>query len=451
MFDQRSDSFLPVEEELESEDGLAWELTRAAWESGPEPDLPGGLADLEPGIMLAAALSAIDVGSLSGHDRVVVMAAHQRMASHYQAQLYASMASVADAVTEALAEEGETDAALLEDAASSEIRAALRLTRRAADAELAISRDYQLRVPAVWEALASGRIDRRRANLICHRTAHLPESQAREVARLALERASDLTTGQLTAHLKRLAVEADPDEAKHRYEHAVEERRVVLESSDEGTAHLHLLDLPPDRAGRIRNRIDAAARTLRSLQETRTMDQLRADVVLDLLDPPARRPRSGSGRGAMVMTVDLATLARLADAPGDLAGFGPVIADIARQVAAASHGDQWRFVVTDPEGRPVHAGITRRRPTKPDRRLVEAMYPTCVFPGCRIPSAQCDLDHATPWAEGGPTAPDNLRPVCRHDHVLRHRGGWRSRRLASGDHEWTSPLGHSYLTRARAP
>jgi hypothetical protein len=451
VFDIDSDSFLPVEEELERQDRLAWELTQQVCEPDPEPALPGGLADLEPGIMLAAALSAIDVGSLSGHDRVVVMAAHQRMASHHQAQLYASMASVADAVTDVLIAEGVADLELLEGAASSEIRAALRLTRRAADAELAIAREYQLRLPAVWEALASGRIDRRRANLICHRTAHLSDTQAREVARQALERAPDLTTGQLTACLKRLAVEADPDEATHRYEHAVDERRVVLEPSDDGTAHLHLLDLPPDRAGRIRNRIDAAARTLRSPQETRTMDQLRADVVLDLLDPPGARSRSRSSRGSIVMTVDLATLARLGEAPGDLAGFGPVIADIARQVAAASHGSQWQFVVTDPEGRPVHAGITRRRPTNPDRRLVEAMYPTCVFPGCRIPSAQCDLDHTTPWAAGGPTAPDNLRPVCRHDHVLRHRGGWRSRRLASGDHEWTSPLGHSYLTRARAP
>ena len=57
------------------------------------------LGDLEPGILLGAVLSSIDVRALSGHDRVAVMAACQRMASHYQAQLYLAMASVADAVS----------------------------------------------------------------------------------------------------------------------------------------------------------------------------------------------------------------------------------------------------------------------------------------------------------------------------------------------------------------
>ncbi len=451
MFDPHIDRCLRTEEELEREDRLAWELTQQACELDPEPDLPGGMADLAPGIMLAAALSAIDVESLSGHDRVVVMAAHQRMASHYQAQVYAAMASVADAVTEALVGDGVTDCELLEDAASSEIRTALRLTRRAADAELAMARDYQQRLPAVWQALAAGRIDRRRANLLVHSTAHLSQPHAREVAGRALQRAPDLTTGQLTAYVRRLAVEADPDDAKKRYERAVEERRVVLEPSVDGTAHLYLLDLPPDRAGRIRHRIDASARTLRSPQERRTMDQLRADVVLDLLDPPGARWRSRSGKGAIVMTVDLATLAGLAHTSGDLGGYGPVIADIARQVAEDSQHAEWRFLVADADGRPHTVGITQRRPTASDRRLVETAYPTCGFPGCRIPASQCDIDHTAPWADLGPSAPFNLRPLCRNDHRLRHLAGWRYHTNDQGDLEWLSPLGHRYVTEPRAP
>ncbi len=428
-----------------------WAETTAALLSPVEVTVSSDLADLEPGIVLAALLSSIDIDTLTGHDRVTVMACHQRMASHYQAQVYASMASVEDSVTEALGDDGETDFELMEEACSSEIRAALRLTRRAADNELSIARDFQTRLPAVWEELAAGRIDRRRANLILHRTDHLSADRAREVAKQALERAPELTTGQLTALLRKLSVEADPEDAKRRYETAVEERRVVLESGVDGTAHLHLMDLSPDRAVRIRQRIDSAARNLRTGGETRTMDQLRADVVLDILDPDVLHSGDVSGRGSLVMTVDLATLAGLTDSSGDLGGFGPVIADIARRVAEEWLTGEWRFVVTDGQQRPLHGGITRRRPTAPDRRTIDTMFPHCVFPGCRIPASQCDIDHTTPWADGGQTSLDNLAPLCRHDHRVRHGAGWSYRRTDAGDHEWLSVLGHRYTSTGRSP
>jgi len=435
---------------------LAWELAGSGREAQPDSSMSPEVGGLEPGMVLAATLSAVELEALSGHDRVTALAAYQRMASHYQAQVYAAMASVADAVSEVMEGDGEADMELVEAACASEIRAALRLTRRAADSELAVARDFQTRLPEVWQALATGRIDRRRANLIVHRTDHLAADQARLVAGQALERAPELTTGQLTALLRRLAVEADPADAVVRYESAVDGRRVVLDAGVDGTAHLYLMDLPPDRAARIRHRLDIAARSLKTAGEMRTMDQLRADVVLDLLDPTddgrSQGPgRHGKARGSVVLTVDLSTLAGLAESAGDLGGYGPVIADIARQVTGDSVGGEWRFAVTDSESRPIHSGVTRRRPTAADRRTVETMYPRCVFPGCRVPSSQCDLDHTTPWAVGGETSVQNTAPVCRRDHVVRHLAGWTYRRTELGDHEWLSPLGHRYTNKARSP
>jgi hypothetical protein len=71
------------------------------------------------------------------------------------------------------------------------------------------------------------------------------------------------------------------------------------------------------------------------------MDQLRADVMLDLLvgaDGHRRRTDKtvaavGGAVGVVDIRVDLATLCRLVDHPGELAGYGPVIADIARRAA----------------------------------------------------------------------------------------------------------------------
>ncbi len=49
----------------------------------------------------------------------------------------------------------------------------------------------------MWEALAAGKIDLRRARVIVHGTAHLSEVTAREVVARILEAAARLTTGQL--------------------------------------------------------------------------------------------------------------------------------------------------------------------------------------------------------------------------------------------------------------
>jgi hypothetical protein len=125
-----------------------------------------------------------------------------------------------------------------------------------------------------------------------------------------------------------------------------------------------------------------------------------------------------------------------------------VIADIARQVTEAHHDAEWRYTITHPEtGAVLHTGLTRRRPTADQRRRVEARDRTCVFPGCRMPATNCDLDHRIPWSQGGKTTVDDLAPGCRHDHVVvKHRCKWTYQRLPNGDYLWTSRLGHKYTT-----
>jgi hypothetical protein len=106
--------------------------------------------------------------------------------------------------------------------------------------------------------------------------------------------------------------------------------------------------------------------------------------------------------------------------------------------------------VTDDTGKVVHTGTTRRRPTAAQRRTVGAKTMTCVFPGCRMPARDSDLDHRDAWAEGGPTDEDNLEPLCRHDHRLKH-AGWNLEKLVTGEYLWTSPLGLKYTVDPRAP
>ena len=410
--------------------------------------VPAGLDEMEPGPVLAAWLSSIDVNRVSGYDRIVVLRAQQRMASHFQAQVYEAIAAVSDHMLGI-----EDDPRSAGEAAAAEIGVALRLTRRAADVELTMAIDLQRRLPHTWRLLKAGAIDLRRAKTIDHATAHLTTAVARQVDEQVAVEAPRLTTGQLRALIGKLCIDVDPHDAERRYDQAVAGRRVVSEATGDGTGNLLGLDLPPHRLAAATRRINYLARSLRIGGETRTMDQLRADVLLDLLNGTSTTGKTSSGgKGVVDLHVDLDTLAELAEHPGELAGYGPVIADIARQITDQQINAEWRYTATHPNtGQTIANGTTSRRPTAAQRRYVEARDRTCTFPGCRAPATDCDLDHRTPHSQGGPTHVENLGPLCRHHHNIHHHHGWTYQPLDGGDYQWTSPLGHTYTTSGTPP
>jgi hypothetical protein len=409
--------------------------------------LPEGLADMAPGPALATVMASVDRRRLGGHDRVILMQAWNRQLAHVQAELYASMVAVTEAEIEELSSHLELED--IYDVATSEIRAALTWTRRAAEAQMSWASQMVEDYPLVWRALHEGGIDLPKAKVIISETCHLDQEHRTGVANAALQRAPQQTTGQLGARLKKLVILVDPDSAKTRYEQGVEERRVVNEPNPDGTANLYGLNLPAHRAGAAMRLINRLARAAKSANDPRTMDQIRADVLLDLLGGHQNN-HTRATRGTVDIQVDLATLAGLSENPGELRGFGPIIADIVRQVTEEQPNSDWRYTITDAEGQVIHNGTTHRRPTAGQTRQVETESPTCVFPGCRNPASECDIDHNQPWSEGGPTTLENLAPLCRHDHVIRHRG-WTIKQLRPGIYQWTSPLGHIYTVPARSP
>ncbi|HEY3016208.1 MAG TPA: HNH endonuclease signature motif containing protein [Nocardioides sp.] len=69
---------------------------------------------------------------------------------------------------------------------------------------------------------------------------------------------------------------------------------------------------------------------------------------------------------------------------------------------------------------------------------------TCVFPFCQRPARRCDVDHVVPHPRG-PTATDNLAPLCRRHHRLKTHGGWAYTVLEPGSYLWRSPHRHQFL------
>jgi hypothetical protein len=407
------------------------------------------LEELEPGPELATALAAVDWVRLSRGDLITALRAQRRLVAHYQAGAVWTINEVAERY-ERDSTPAEVATGVAARGAETEVAAALRLTRRSAEYETSLAIELSRRLPKVWRELRKGRIDLRRAAVIVDGLMSLDTAAAQTAAEMILPDAAGLTTGQLAHRLRRLCADIDPDDTGRRYESSLDDRRLICDANPSGTANLMGLDLAPHLVESVRGRIQKEALRLRGNGDTRTMDQLRADLFLQLLRGQGFEAEPVPG--GVHLTADLPTLAGLAETSGDLAGFGPVIADIARQVATQQNDAPWDWTITDPATRmPIATGTTRRRPDAGQRRRVKAVDPACVFPGCRMPAIDCDIDHTIPYADSRRTRTEHLAPLCRHHHVVRHRWGWSYRRTGNGDYVFTSPLGRCYTTSGRDP
>jgi hypothetical protein len=132
--------------------------------------------------------------------------------------------------------------------------------------------------------------------------------------------------------------------------------------------------------------------------------------------------------------------------PGWIPGWGPVIADIARQVAFDQVANPiWKWSATNDSGQLLHHGHTKRRPTAEEAAFVKARDRTCRAPGCQRPAIRCDLDHRLDHAKGGPSHRANECCECRHHHRLKHEKGLVVHQIGLSGFMWEAPDGRLYL------
>lgn len=183
--------------------------------------------------------------------------------------------------------------------------------------------------------------------------------------------------------------------------------------------------------------------------DTRTIDQVRADLLTDLLlasDPSAA---NGTGldniRARIQVTVAATTLAGADGRPAQLDGHGPLHPDVARDLAGRNGG--WSRLFLDSTG--LVTETDTYTPSEPMRRFLRARDQHCRFPGCRMPVHRSQVDHTHDHAKGGRTEIHNLAHLCMSHHVLKHPDipdghRWTARQLPDGTIDWTSPLGRTY-------
>ncbi len=345
------------------------------------------------------------------------------------------------------------------DSAVAEVGLMLAVSARTAACRVGDAWSLCTRLPATLAAMESGRITLAKARIVDAETLNLSGEHTAAVEAQVLAKAAKQTPGQLRAATRRAVLSADPAAAQKRAERARRERGVRMWPEPDGMATLSAY-LPAGDAVGVYAVLDEYARQAGFAGDERSMEARRGDALVDLVLGPigfcsegtspagcrceCGRCRRGGGVDVRV-TIPYTALLGADDQPGDLAGFGPIPAAVARDLAA---GGTWRRILTDPaSGRPLDYGTTRYRPPAHLAGLVITRDQTCQFPGCRVPAHRCDIDHGVahdPDTGTGPTSEVNLGPKCRRHHQIKQTPGWSVIHHPDGCTTWATPSGHVY-------
>jgi len=319
---------------------------------------------------------------------------------------------------------------------------ALRISERAAEAQLAMAEALLTDMTATRDALRAGEISERHARLVWEHTLQLPADDRPVFEERALDAARKLSAARLKGRLRDIQERLHPDTATVRHQAAVETRDVWVDPLPDGMAILSSR-MPAVQAIAAANRIEEHARGIAAdPEETRTVAQIRADLVAEFLLNGEFGDRTIVPTAHVV--VPALSLAGVSEELAILEGYGPI--DLATARTLLADAEELIRLVTHPVTGTILA-VDSYKPTKPLRRWLAIRDETCRAPGCGRKATHCELDHTIERAAAnGPTAFDNLAYLCENHHKLKTLTGWTYRHLDRfGTLEWSSPLGEKYV------
>lgn len=418
---------------------IADETAAAAVQRGPGPET-------------AAALCALDSADLTAAGRLDFLRAWEQQAAWASAQVLQSLVAHVGAV--AIEDRRGDEVAYLEQAAAvTEARLTLQLSSVAIDDRVDVARQLTSRLPLTFEALRSGQISYAHARAVVDCAAHLSDDLAASCEEITLRRASTRSVADLRRVGRAAADLLDPEAVTRRHQQRRVDRSVIRWREADGMSRMEVTAPAPDIE------VIWGALTILSgpgdANDSRKVGARRVDALVRLCvasvapSPRDETPTPRAGTQAHIV-VDLATLLGLAENPGELLGYGPIPAGVARDWLGDA--TTWRRLVTDPvDGHLLDYGpVVRFAPPKL-RNYVQARDRLCIFPSCNQPARQTDVDHHPPWqsdGSGGRTAAAETASLCRRHHRLKTSRTWQLERDGL-NFAWTGPSGKTWAVPPR--
>jgi hypothetical protein len=311
-------------------------------------------------------------------------------------------------------------------------------------------------LPAVGSAFAAGEVSVAHAQVLARGvTATRDRAAAAPAAEpVLLEAARRLDPRQLRAVVEHWGSAVDPGAAVGD-ELAVRERRYLAVSPTyDGMVAVDGL-LPPLEGTALLTALDAAGQAIRTPDDDRTAQQLRADALAHLVDQSlaeGRLPSTAGERPQVRVVIGLSTVRDAVGGQAALDRHGPISAWTALRLLCDASVIPVLVDDTRPgASEPLDIGRASKDPTPAQRRAVRLRDGSCRFAGCDRPADWCEVHHLLPWSLGGRTDLHNLALVCSRHHHRIHDDGFRLARAPDGTLQTFRPDGSQVPDHARGP
>ncbi len=335
---------------------------------------------------------------------------------------------------------------------------------------LGLARIVAAELPHTWAAWRGGRITEWTATLIARETACLSLEDRREVDAAVAgdqDRLERMGPRRVVEACQAETSRLDPASLVARRRQAESDRGVSLRPAPDTMTWLTAL-LPVKDGVAVHAALLRAAETAVAAGDGRSRGQAMADtLVASVLAGDAARahdvtrwdsgPADHSSEATTGVSLHLVmtdlSLFGTSEHPAHLEGFGPVPAELARELvsdACTREEAVWlRRLYTSPTTGELVAMDARSRLFRGSlARFIRLRDQRCRTPWCDAPVRA--VDHAEDHDVGGPTSAANGQGLCEACNHAKQAPGWRARPSpGDGGHqiETTTPTGHTYRTR----
>jgi hypothetical protein len=336
-----------------------------------------------------------------------------------------------------------------------ELGAALGMSTDSAKRYVGAALEVRYRLPRIWQRVAAGKVPFWKARRIAERTMCLPPAGAAFVDQRVAFCAHSVSYAELDRQVDAAQAAFDPEAAEKARRQDADSRKfdiytsaVSINGTVDVAGTLDFLD-----ARDLDQALTRRAAELKALGSQESLDVRRSVAAGDLArgyEPlpfddsdgeggfeKGPRPSTTGGATEIVVHVheDLDGVARLGSTRT------PILAETIREWCGRPDVHVTVKPVRDLIG---HVHVAAYEIPDRLREPAELVDHHCAFPWCTRPAARCDIDHAIPYDQGGPTCSCNTAPLCRGHHRLKTHGRWTYDVLDRGTYLWHSPHRHTY-------
>ena len=328
--------------------------------------------------------------------------------------------------------------------AAAELGARIGMTTWSAGQLMADALDLVHRGSALWARVEAGEVKASYARYVVKQTRHLSQDEAQHVARAVAPSADGRIPWTRFEDLVEASIaKANPAVAREKEERAAKATFAKkLRAVANGMAS-YLIRGPVPVIDQIAAVVDSYSHAITDDFPDLDEDQRTVQAVLMLLTPGADRDPQALDERAPVVHLYVHTYAGPDGSTGvaRLEAHGPVTDDWVRKTLGASCRFKI-YPVIDLEGQaPVDAYEIPDR----HRQAVRLMTPADVFPYSSSLSRTMQVDHTTPFDQGGESGVGNYGPMTVPHHRVKTFGGWDLKQPFPGIYLWRDPHGTYYL------